>query len=268
MRIGLVLVASLAGFVFAAAIPAGALGYKYGLLDLGAAFGMMFRWFGTMTIAGQEVPVHVAAGLGASLFAVLAGLFPSPKGVAGVALLALAANLASGYTVWQMRQDSQNNPRIHDISTDLDNVLQFARIAEIRTPDDHPVAYEGTYDENCGRDGAACDPAALQRQYFPDIQPITLYVGMNEAFDIALDAAESMGWEMVNIDRAAGLIEATDTTPWFGFKDDIVIRLTAQDQSHTRVDIRSQSRLGEAQSDLGKNARRVRAYLEELQSRA
>ncbi|GAB4541063.1 MAG: DUF1499 domain-containing protein [Parvularculaceae bacterium] len=265
-RIWIVLAASLAGLAFAAFIPAGSLGYKFGYLELGEAFDLMFRGFGTTQVAGQELPIHVLAGLGASLFAVLAGLIPHPRGVVAIALVALAANLASGYTVWKMREDSRNNPRIHDITTDLENIPEFIAVAPLRDEGDHPVAYEGTYDTRCAGEGEVCDPASLQREHFPDIQPVVLYVGLNEAFDIALDVAEGMGWEIVDVDRAAGRIEATDTTPWFGFKDDIVIRLTAQDQTHTRVDIRSQSRIG--QSDLGKNARRVRAYLEELRSRA
>jgi uncharacterized protein (DUF1499 family) len=66
-----------------------------------------------------------------------------------------------------------------------------------------------------------------------------------------------MGWTIVAEDAARGRIEAYDKTLWFGFIDDIVIRL-APDGSGTRVDMRSASRVGV--SDLGKNAARIRAY--------
>ena len=56
-------------------------------------------------------------------------------------------------------------------------------------------------------------------------------------------------------------IEATDTTPFFAFKDDIVVRITPAGGG-SRVDLRSVSRLG--RSDLGKNAERIRAFLREL----
>jgi uncharacterized protein (DUF1499 family) len=71
-----------------------------------------------------------------------------------------------------------------------------------------------------------------------------------------------MGWEVVGRDAQAGRIEAVDTTRWFGFKDDIAIRVSAAGAG-SRVDVRSKSRVG--RSDLGTNARRVRAYLERLQ---
>ncbi|MEX0696897.1 MAG: DUF1499 domain-containing protein, partial [Dongiaceae bacterium] len=62
-------------------------------------------------------------------------------------------------------------------------------------------------------------------------------------------------------DPAAGRIEATDTTAWFGFKDDVVVRVVARDGG-TRVDLRSVSRVG--LGDLGTNAGRVRDFLDRL----
>jgi len=70
-----------------------------------------------------------------------------------------------------------------------------------------------------------------------------------------------MGWTIVAADSTAGRIEATATTFWYGFKDDVVIRLTPSDRG-TRVDVRSESRVGG--SDIGTNARRIREYLTKL----
>ena len=58
--------------------------------------------------------------------------------------------------------------------------------------------------------------------------------------------------------------EAIDATSWFGFKDDIVVRLTPWG-SGTRVDVRSASRIGV--SDAGTNAQRIREFLAELQQK-
>ena len=52
-----------------------------------------------------------------------------------------------------------------------------------------------------------------------------------------------MGWDLVAADAAAGRIEATDTTFWFGFKDDVVIRVRPANGG-SRVDVRSLSRVG------------------------
>lgn len=70
-----------------------------------------------------------------------------------------------------------------------------------------------------------------------------------------------MGWVIVDANAAEGRIEATDTTFWFGFKDDIVIRVAPADHG-SRVDIRSVSWVGK--SDLGMNAKRIRKYLKEV----
>jgi len=70
-----------------------------------------------------------------------------------------------------------------------------------------------------------------------------------------------LGWELVNSDASQGIVEATETTTWFGFKDDIVVRI--KDEGSQRfVDIRSKSRIG--RSDLGKNAERIHTFVDEL----
>ena len=70
-----------------------------------------------------------------------------------------------------------------------------------------------------------------------------------------------MGWEIVASELAEGRIEATATTFWFGFKDDVVVRVTPTD-SGSRIDVRSVSRVG--RSDVGANAERITAYLAQI----
>ena len=82
-------------------------------------------------------------------------------------------------------------------------------------------------------------------------------------FDRARLVAENQGWTIVTSDAAAGRLEATDTTRWFGFTDDIVVRLTPWGTG-TRVDVRSVSRHGT--TDTGTNARRIRRFLTALQA--
>jgi uncharacterized protein (DUF1499 family) len=101
----------------------------------------------------------------------------------------------------------------------------------------------------------------LQRKAYPDIQPLPLAVAPNIAFERAKGAIEEMGWQIVREDPSAGRIEAVATTLWFGFKDDVVIRVAA-DGAGSRIDIRSKSRVGVG--DLGTNAQRIRAYQKRL----
>jgi uncharacterized protein (DUF1499 family) len=81
------------------------------------------------------------------------------------------------------------------------------------------------------------------------------------AFDLADQAARAMGWEIVSVSPPDLRIEATDTTRLFGFKDDVVVRIMPATHG-SRVDVRSVSRIG--QSDIGANAKRIRAYLKTL----
>ena len=74
-------------------------------------------------------------------------------------------------------------------------------------------------------------------------------------------AMENLGWELVNSDVNNGIVEATDTTTWFGFKDDVVVRINDKGSKRV-VDIRSKSRIGK--SDLGKNAQRIKTLIDEL----
>jgi len=105
------------------------------------------------------------------------------------------------------------------------------------------------------------DAARQQRTAYPDLLPVLMPLLPAAAFKKALAAAESMGWEVVGVDAAAGTIEAVDTTKFFGFKDDVAIRVSATADG-SKIDIRSKSRVG--RGDVDTNARRIRAYTERL----
>jgi uncharacterized protein (DUF1499 family) len=86
-----------------------------------------------------------------------------------------------------------------------------------------------------------------------------------QAFDKALAVAKAKGWTILHADKQAGIIEGYDKSLWFGFTDDVAIRVTAADpgdHSRSRVDIRSGSRQG--RGDFGVNAARVRGFLAAL----
>jgi len=66
------------------------------------------------------------------------------------------------------------------------------------------------------------------------------------------------------VNAAEGRIEANTTSMLYGFTDDVVVRVVA-DGAGSKVDVRSKSRVG--RSDLGQNAKRIRAFLRELQAK-
>jgi uncharacterized protein (DUF1499 family) len=147
---------------------------------------------------------------------------------------------------------ARGKPAIHDITTDPDNPPLFVAILPLRTGAANPPEYLGG------------DVTAQQRRAYPDIQPLMLQVGAEQAFTRALAAVRDLGWNVVADDREAGRIEAVDTTFWFGFKDDVVIRVREMNPGSSRIDARSKSRVGVG--DLGTNARRIRTLLDRLQA--
>lgn len=140
-------------------------------------------------------------------------------------------------------------PLIHDITTDMETPPQFKAIMPLRQGAQNPATYGGT------------ETALQQSSAFPDIRPLTLTVNWQAAFDTALLTAQNLRWDIVDSNRQEGRIEAVATTFWFGFKDDIVVRVSPLVEG-SRVDIRSTSRVG--RSDIGTNAARVRKYLAAL----
>ena len=144
-------------------------------------------------------------------------------------------------------------PPIHDITTDTANPPSFVAILPLRAGAANPPEYGGR------------EVADQQRRAYPDIAPLVLHVSATEAFDRVNAVVRDLGWELVASDRASGRIEATDTTLWFGFKDDVVVRITEDSSAQdSRIDVRSKSRVGVG--DVGTNARRVRELLARLRS--
>lgn len=137
-------------------------------------------------------------------------------------------------------------PMIHDISTDTENPPGFVSILALRKDAPNPSDYGGP------------EVAAKQMAAYPDIRPLPVPLPLPETYDAALAAARRMRWEIVGGDPADGRIEAVATTRWFGFKDDIVIRISPTGDRECLLDIRSVSRVG--RSDVGTNARRIRAF--------
>ncbi len=189
----------------------------------------------------------VYMGTGAAIGAALFLLIPRIRARNVVALLvAIPIGLGAAYVPWQWKQQAGSVPPIHDITTDTENPPAFVAIAPLRADAPNGVAYGGP------------EVAAAQRKAYPEISPVMLPVPPAEAWNRALRAVKKTGWDVVEIDEKTGRIEATDTTRWFGFKDDVVIRVSAA-PGGSRIDVRSVSRVG--RNDIGTNAKRVRRFL-------
>ena len=145
-------------------------------------------------------------------------------GAITVTLLSVAVAAFVGSTVLSAR----GKPAIHDISTDL---------------------------------GEVPETADQQRAAYADIQPIEVATPPKETFTRVASSARDLGWTIVSARPDEGILQASDTTPFFGFTDDVVVTVRAAGAG-SRVDVRSTSRVGK--SDVGQNAQRIRKFREKL----
>lgn len=193
-------------------------------------------------------------GIAAAAFALVLLAVPKTRQARAATLaVALVIGLGTAWIPWNGYRTVMSLPFIHDISTDTENPPQFVDVVPLRAEASNPVEYPGE------------EVAKLQREAYADIRPLEFSQSAGATFRQALSAAEAMGWEVVAAKADEGRIEATATTFWFGFKDDIVIRIEPT-PTGSRLDIRSKSRVG--RSDVGANAARIRAFAAVMDSAA
>lgn len=224
-----------------------------GLAVLGAA-GPAYRLGASLRIAFSIVQWGAIIALGGAALSSGALWWSRRKGRTGAAVFAgvgvLIGVLTAGVGYGWLRQ-AQGAPPVHDVTTDLENPPTFEALAADRPTASNTLTRSREADE-------------LQRQHYPDLAPVIVTQPARLVFDRVRLVADNQGWTIVASDADNGRLEATDTTRWFGFTDDIVVRLTPWGTG-TRVDVRSASRYGT--TDTGTNARRIRRFLSALQAR-
>ena len=217
-------------------------GHRWGWWAFTAGF-VVLRWAVYATVVG------LVCAIVALVSAVLAKLRRLALVVLPVIVLG-AVVLSIPLSLWFR---AAHVPPIHDISTDLDHPSAFVVLRSVRETAPNGAEYPGQA------------TAKLQREAYPNIMPLRLAADRAAVFAAADQVARDMGWRIVAADPAEGRIEATARTFWFGFYDDIVIRVSEANDGGTQVDVRSASRVG--RSDLGTNARRIDEFLRRLQTR-
>jgi len=216
-----------------------------------SGFGSGWEWWHYST-GFMILRLAVYTGLAAAVLSFVGGIQSRPGGLQRSIAFSVAG-IVIGLTVagipWSWMHTAQRVPHIHDITTDTENPPRFASVLPFRKNAQNSVEYGGP------------GVAAQQHTAYPDIVPLMLPRPPAQVFERALAAARHRGWLIVDANQAEGRIEATATTFWFGFKDDVVIRIVPV-PGGSRVDMRSVSRVGV--SDVGTNAARIRSYLTEL----
>lgn len=162
-----------------------------------------------------------------------------------VAVLGIAASLPLVAMAIQWEYATRTYPAINDISTDTRDAPVFW---DMPVPTEYPGA----------------TVAALQREAYPDLAPLKLAAPASQTFEHALALVKDRGWELVASVPEEGRIEATTKSLLYGFTDEVAVRVKPAEGGST-VDVRSRSRVGRI--DRGMNAKRIRAYMADLDKR-
>ncbi len=234
--------ACLGGIAALALLLIGALGTRAGIWAYTSGF--------LVAAAAIAVAALVAAwGIGALVVALHRSLRAE---LSALALGLVASALVLGAFAQQFAR-LQSAPPIYQVTTDTNDPPMFDAVATIRPADSNPHMYDP---EQPVGDGTL---ASAQKAAWPELTSLRSPLDPDAALDRAVETAEDMGMAVVNVDRANGLVEATATTFWFGFTDDVVVRVRG-DADGSVIDARSVSRVGI--SDVGANARRLLRFLE------
>lgn len=232
----LVLVAAVAAL---AMMLAGGAGTRFEFWDYRTGIAML----------GWATWTGIAAAVLAAILIVISSL-ARRRSSRSLPIAALALALAAIVPPFLLLAKAKSVPPIHDITTDMVDPPAFVALMPARAAAPNGAAYGGEA------------VAKLQREAYPDIKPLLSKDAPSAETQRAADVARALGWEVVATDPVAGRVEATATTGWFGFKDDVVVRVRPEAAGGSRVDVRSMSRVG--RSDIGANAARIREFLARL----
>jgi hypothetical protein len=257
-----------------------------------AAFGSKFGWWSWKTGLGQMIGnVNQGYGrfiiAGAALIAVIAlllSLIKAPRKKPFI--LALFSLLIAGTILgrWLGFQASALGlPPIHDVQTDwsmpimptegliakrkaegAENPIEQAPVI----PAEVDAVWKGFGNKSVAQaqEDAEFDSGkhkSPEDAVYPKLDSLVASTYYEDTFAAAHDVVKARGWEIITADPETGRIEATETSTFFGFKDDILIRVSMVD-GYGVVDARSVSRVG--LSDLGMNSKRVASLLEDIKT--
>lgn len=213
-------------------------GYQWGWWELGLAFRTLIPGGAIASVIGLVAVI---------IYAVRRRKADKKGKGKWMAYTAVILSLAvlGNFGYWYL-QVQKGYPPIHDITTDTENPPQFEAIVPLRADAPNQTEYGGP------------EVAKVQKDFYSGLETMMLDVPPSEAYEKALEAARQTSWEIVEADEEDLRIEAYHKLPWFGFIDDVVVRVDTTEQG-SKIDVRSVSRVG--RGDLGVNAHRIKEYL-------
>ena len=235
-------------------IAVGAVGTKFGA----------WSWrdgFTAMLVNGPApnlgwAPAIALVSVGTGLVGLIVALFAGFSRLWGRALLALLISIATLGGFVFAASKAREAPPIHDVATDWTDPLMFSgAIMQARGPEANYIDLDPVLPVG-SRAFAGRRVADINAETCPGAKPVTVAKPPAEAMADAKAVLLAAGLDLVREDAANGRLEATATSFWYGFKDDVIVRVRPEGAG-SRIDMRSVSRVG--LSDLGQNCRRITA---------
>ena len=235
----------------------------FAIAALGTKFGLWSWQFGLGTLTAQGGPILLGIVALLAVIALVWCLLKAPRKGWALALVALAVPVLAFVTLAGMRDRAGANP-IHDVSTDAADPPRFSQgvIDERAEQDFNPIrnysdvlGEVGPWGENAFPDVAEETHGSLVPRLYPDLDSLVVAAPPEEVLPKVQAAMMEFGLSDVTSQPQDSRVEGVAETFWFGFKDDVVVRVR-EINSGTKIDFRSVSRVG--LSDLGANAERIR----------
>lgn len=227
-------------------------------------------------LGALSLPVLALTGLGhrfgavpeeAMLALLIAGL--------GLAVAALVLAVAASIVIWNSGDEGGGDafagllysaPALAVLGLVLYALFAYPRLNDVTTDTEDPPEFWSI--ETSAPDTIVAERAELQHEAYPEVAARLYPLAIERVYDAALATALRRGWQITLEIPPSGAestakIEAIARTLLFAFRDAVAVRIAGMDDG-ARVDVRSVSMIGE--HDLGQNARRVEAFLDELDS--
>lgn len=242
---------------------------------LGVKFGLWSWQTGLVKMIIQLGAPLIGLTLLLGLAATAATLLKKPRTGWRMALAGLLVPVLTLVYAGQVQSRSAAIPPIHDVATDIADppVFSPAVMAARKAVGANPVspmnAPMGSLPAYQGPGFAALSAKTLGQvghEAYPAVRPLALSAPPAKVAAAAEAEVKAKGWTLATSNPGGGVIEATAESFWFGFKDDVAIRIRPGANGGSVVDVRSTSRVG--LSDIGANAARIEAFLAGLKARA
>jgi hypothetical protein len=230
---------------------AASVGSGMGLWHFGIGFSVLRYAFYAAAAGGVLALVGIVAGL------------VTRTGAGKMNLLSLCTSLLFSFYLIQLVSVARSAPAIHDAATNLEDLPAFTALT-VRADNLENIPDEGRPEL------ARLDPEsrwkAIHRRAYGDLRTLRLPTSVAETTRKAAILARNRGWDVATVDSRAGILEATATSLFFRFKDDVVVRVRPDPRraGGSLVDMRSVSRVGG--SDVGMNAKRIRNFMADLEA--